>query len=72
MPKKTVTQKSAIPAQPLLERWNQQAAMFKEFEAESDSECPPEMIKRSEYYRDLAQHIRAHARELKALLHGPE
>ena len=56
--------------QPILDRWNQQAKMYKEFAAECEDEHPPEMIKRSEYWRDLASHITTHSRELRALLGG--
>lgn len=62
---------SKSTAQPLLERWQQQAAMYKEFEAESKTEIPAEMLPRHEYYRDLRAHILTHVRELKTLLHGP-
>lgn len=55
-------------AKPLLDKWRKQSAMFKEIAEEAAEEIPPEMIKKSRYYRDLAHHLDSCAEELKTSL----
>lgn len=54
----------------LIESLTKQAELFREMEADSKSEIPPETISKAEYYHDLQAHIRAIIRDLKTLTNG--